>query len=100
MSTIQQQYDARLKRVMDAAAVKEPDQVPIVPVFQAFPVNYGGGNIADAMKDFDHGAKAYDNFYKDFQPDLGWDPILMFPTTSQPHCRCHNTRPSPSSIHP
>ncbi len=72
MSTIKQQYDARLKRVMDAAAVKEPDQVPIVPVFQAFPVNYGGGNIADSMKDFDHGAKAYDNFYKDFQPDLGW----------------------------
>ena len=37
-----------------------------MPVFQAFPVNYGGGNIADAMKDFDHGAKAYDNFYKDW----------------------------------
>lgn len=81
MLTIQEQYDARLKRVMDASKVKEPDQVPIVPVFQAFPVNYGGGNIADAMKDFDHGAKAYDNFYKDFQPDLGWDPILMFPTS-------------------
>jgi len=80
MLTTQQQYDARLKRVMDASQVKEPDQVPIVPVFQAFPVNYGGGNIADAMKDFDHGARAYDNFYKDFQPDLGWDPILMFPT--------------------
>lgn len=81
MSTIEQQYDARLKRVMDASMVKEPDQVPIVPVFQAFPVNYGGGNIADAMKDFDHGAKAFDNFYKDFQPDLGWDPILMYPTS-------------------
>ena len=55
MSTIQAQYDARLKRVMDATRVTEPDQVPIVPVFQAFPVNYGGGNIADAMKDFEIG---------------------------------------------
>ena len=81
MSTIQQQYDARLKRIMDSVKVKEPDQVPIAPVFQAFPVNYGGGNVAEAMKDFDHAAKCYDNFYKDFQPDLGWDPILMFPTS-------------------
>ena len=81
MLTIQQQYAARLKRVMDSVKVTEPDQVPIAPVFQAFPVNYGGGNVAEAMRDFNHAAKCYDNFYKDFQPDLGWDPILMFPTS-------------------
>lgn len=79
--TSKQLYDARLKRVMDASMVKEPDQVPIVPVFQAFPVNYAGGSIAEAMEDFEHAAMCYDKFYQDFQPDLGWDPILMFPTS-------------------
>ena len=40
MESISQQYDARLKRVMDAAALKEPDRVPLAPVFQAFPIYY------------------------------------------------------------
>lgn len=81
MLTMLEQYDARLKRVMDASRLTEPDRVPIVPVFQAFPFNYAGGNIAQAMADFDHGAACLDKFYTDFKPDLGWDPILMFPTT-------------------
>ncbi|MBT3320475.1 MAG: hypothetical protein HN948_05925 [Clostridia bacterium] len=80
MSTMQEQYDARLKRVMDASKLIEPDQIPIVPVFQAFPINYAGGDIARAMEDFDHAAACYDKFYTDFKPDLGWDPVLMYPT--------------------
>ncbi|MEA5002388.1 MAG: hypothetical protein VB081_02700, partial [Christensenella sp.] len=77
--SIQQDYDARLKRVMDATAVKEPDRIPIVPVFQAFPVYYSGYTIQDVMEDWKKAGAAYDIFYKNFQPDLGWDPILFNP---------------------
>ncbi len=78
--TIREEYDARLKRVMDAAAVREPDRVPLVPVFQAFPIYYAGYTIQDAMEDWKKAGAAYDIFYQHFQPDLGWDPILFNPT--------------------
>jgi hypothetical protein len=78
---IQSEYDARLKRVMDATQLIEPDRVPLVPVFQAFPIYYAKTcTVQDAMDNFDRAAEAYDIFYRDFKPDLGWDPILFFPT--------------------
>ena len=78
---IQAEYDARLKRVMDATKLVEPDRVPLVPVFQAFPIYYAGTcTVQDAMEDFSKAAEAYDVFYRHFKPDLGWDPILFFPT--------------------
>jgi hypothetical protein len=81
MSTVAQQYEARLKRVTDATRLVEPDRVPIVPVFQAFPVYYAGTcTVQQAMEDFGKAAQAYDIFYDHFQPDLGWDPILFYPT--------------------
>ena len=81
MSNVQEQYTARLKRVTDATKLIEPDRVPLVPVFQAFPIYYAGTcTIQDAMEDFSRAEQAYDIFYNDFKPDLGWDPILFFPT--------------------
>jgi hypothetical protein len=81
MPTIAQQYAARLKRVTDATRLVEPDRVPLVPVFQAFPVYYAGTcTVQEAMEDFGKAAQAYDVFYDHFQPDLGWDPILFYPT--------------------
>lgn len=72
-------YDESLKRVHDAIALRVPDRVPLIPVIQAFPMYYSGITIQDAMNDYDKAATAYDNFFENFTPDLGWDPILMFP---------------------
>ena len=80
MSTsVAEQYQARLKRVMDAVNLKEPDRVPIAPVIEAFPAYYSGTTIEEMMYDYDKAAKALDKFYSDFTPDLGWDFITMYP---------------------
>jgi len=80
MADMQEQYDARLKRVADAVQLREPDRVPIVPVFQCFPVYFmNKWTIMDIMQDYTRGAEVYDYMYDHFQPDLGWDPILFFP---------------------
>jgi uroporphyrinogen-III decarboxylase len=86
MSDNQELYDARLKRVSDAVKLIEPDRVPIVPCFQAFPVYYAcertsvKHSIKDLLEDYKKAAEVYDVFYEHFMPDLGWDPILFFPT--------------------
>ena len=81
MSIIQEQYDARLKRVADAVQLKEPDRVPIVPVFQAFPVFLANKwTIQELMEDPRKCTDIYDNLYDRYKPDLGWDPILFYPT--------------------
>ncbi|MDR1798097.1 MAG: hypothetical protein LBR44_11825 [Clostridiales Family XIII bacterium] len=73
-------YDARLKRVADAVALREPDRVPIVPIFQAFPVFYQNKwNIKDLLEDYHRATDVYDHFYTHFEPDMGWDPTLFFP---------------------
>jgi hypothetical protein len=89
MANTQELYDARLRRVANAVQVKEPDagdRIPFVPVFQAFPVYYAKERtnvqytIKDLLEDYRKTADVYDVFYEHFQPDLGWDPILFFPT--------------------
>ncbi len=76
-----QEYDARLNRVLDASKLIEPDRVPLVPVVQAFPIYYANVcTIADVMNDYRKATQVYDIFYGHFKPDLGWDPILLFPT--------------------
>lgn len=81
---IQEKYDAKLKRLSDAAALREPDRVPVAPVFQAFPVYYAQTKgckttIADIMADYRKATEIYDILYTDFDPDMGWDPILFYP---------------------
>ena len=64
---------------MDAIQLKEPDRVPIAPVMEAFPVYYSNLTIKQAMEDYTILAAAFDKFFADFKPDLGWDPIIMYP---------------------
>jgi len=81
MADVQAEYAARQKRVADAVQLIEPDRIPIAPVIQAFPVYYlNKWTIQDIMEDPRKGAECYDHFYENFKPDLGWDPILFFPT--------------------
>ncbi len=72
-------YNQRVKRVRDAVQLKEPDRVPLMPVMEAFPVYYAGLTIQEAMEDYHKLEAAFDKFFRDFQPDLGWDPIIMYP---------------------
>jgi hypothetical protein len=73
------EYENRLKRVADAVALREPDRVPLVPVMEGFPVFYGGGTIQDCIYDVSKAGPCYDKFFTDYKPDLGWDPIMMYP---------------------
>ncbi len=77
--SVKADFDARLKRVKVAAANQEPDRVPLIPVMENFPITYGGGTVKAAMHDWHAAGRFIDKFYQDFKPDLGWDPILMFP---------------------
>ena len=80
METTQELYDARLKRVADAVKLKEPDRIPIVPVFQAYPVYFANKwTIKDLLYDYKKSAEVYDIFYDYYKPDLGWDPVSYYP---------------------
>jgi len=74
------EYNAREQRVLDAVGLREPDRVPIIPVVEAFPIYYGGSaTIKDCMYDFKKTEACFDRFFEHFKPDLGWDPIMIFP---------------------
>lgn len=78
--SIENEYSARERRVNDAVSLKEPDRVPIIPVMEAFPIYYGGtATIQECMYDFKKTEPCFDKFFEDFKPDLGWDPIMIFP---------------------
>ena len=81
-----QLYDERLKRVMDAVALRKPDRVPLIPQLQAFPMYYAGLPIKEAMYDYRKVGPALDKFYADFQPDLGWGPGLMYHAPAMEAC--------------
>jgi len=76
---VKAQFEARVRRVTDAISLKEPDCVPIIPVMEAFPIYHGGGTIQGILYDYKAGEVWFDKFFQDFQPDLGWDPIMFFP---------------------
>ena len=73
------QFKARVRRVTDAIRLKEPDRVPVIPVMETFPVTYGGGTVQGILQDYRRGEAWFDTFFRDFQPDLGWDPVMFYP---------------------
>ena len=74
------EFKKRQKRVADCVNLKEPDKVPFIPVMEAFPVYYGGKTIKECMNDYTRTEQCFDKFFGDFKPDLGWDPIMIFPS--------------------
>ncbi|SHN60413.1 uroporphyrinogen decarboxylase family protein [Desulfitobacterium chlororespirans] len=75
----EQLYGERLKRVNDAIQLKVPDRVPLIPIFQAFPFYHYGVTLEEAMNDYTKAAEAHDKLYTDFDPDLAWDNVLLYP---------------------
>ncbi|MDR1815637.1 MAG: hypothetical protein LBR00_03010 [Clostridiales Family XIII bacterium] len=61
--------NARRKRFEDAAALKEPDRVPVCPPMQCWPILRAGCTMKDALYDFDKGAECYVKYVLDFEPD-------------------------------
>ena len=46
---------------------------------EAFPVTYGGGTVQEVLHDYRKSEACFDAFFRDFQPDLGWDPVMFYP---------------------
>ena len=62
-------YEARLKRLTEAASLKEPDRVPIIPILQCYPVFHAGYTMKEVMYDFDKGADSFVKFAREYKPD-------------------------------
>jgi len=75
----QELYDARLKRVLDAAALKVPDRVPVFGPYQKYPYGFAGVTFKDAMNDYALAREACHKFLDFFQPDLDFGPIFAYP---------------------
>lgn len=65
----QAKFDRREKRLLDAIALKEPDRVPIVPLFAFFNCYYSGISPKDAYEQPDKAIEAWRKTINDFQPD-------------------------------
>lgn len=66
------EYEARLKRVNDAIALKEPDQVPMAPMFMTFPFLWAGYTMAEVNYDTSKAQDAIRRYLLHFQPDMGY----------------------------
>jgi len=63
--------EERQKRIEDAAALREPDRVPIVTIGQCFSLFNAGYTIADAVYDFDIYEETTLKFMAEYEPDSG-----------------------------
>lgn len=75
----QELYQERMQRVKDVIALAVPDRVPIVSPVQAFTYRYAGVSLKEAMYDYAAARRAARKFCLDFQPDLDFGPVLMYP---------------------
>ncbi len=65
----QQKYEQREKRLIDAIALREPDRVPIVPLFAFFNCYYSGISPRIAYEQPEKALEAWRKTIYDFQPD-------------------------------
>jgi hypothetical protein len=65
-------YEERLKRINDAVSLKEPDRVPIAPMYMTFPFLYAGYTMAEANYDTSKAKDAIRKYLNHFQPDMSY----------------------------
>lgn len=65
-----QLYDARLKRINDAIALKEPDRVPCIPFAQTYPYTNAGYTMAEVMYDTSKAQDGMRKFLTQYEPDM------------------------------
>ena len=63
------EYDARVKRVMTAAANKEPDHVPVMPGMTPFAIDYYGHTMAEVTYNAQIGVDVALKYLAEFKPD-------------------------------
>jgi uroporphyrinogen-III decarboxylase len=63
-------YEERLKRINDAVNLKEPDRVPIAPMYMTFPFLYAGYTMAEVNYDVPKAKDALRKYLNYFQPDM------------------------------
>jgi len=71
--TTQELYQERMKRIQDAAALKEPDRVPIIiPGTNVFANLDAGYSMAEVLYDHDKAKDAIKKFLVRYEPDSGY----------------------------
>jgi len=78
--SLQELYDERVKRVLDAAALRIPDRVPVFGPYQKYPYTFAGITFKEAMNDYAKAREACHKFVDYFQPDLDFGPIFAYPS--------------------
>lgn len=64
-----ERFAKRIQLVEDATLLKEPERIPMCPMFGALPYNLMGSSYKAAMYNFDEASDALIRFYQEFQPD-------------------------------
>lgn len=72
IKTAKQLYEEREKRILDAIALREPDRVPVVPLFAFFNCYYTGITPAEAYRDPEKAISAWRKTILDFEPDASY----------------------------
>lgn len=62
-------FQKRIQLVEDAKNLKEPERIPICPIFGALPYNMEGSSYKASMYDYKEAGEALIKFYQEFQPD-------------------------------
>ena len=68
-------FEQRQKRINDAVALREPDQIPVMFIFGFFPARFTGISFEDAMYDYDKTMDSWIRTMVEFQPDACDDPF-------------------------
>ena len=73
-------YDAKLKRINDAIALREPDRVPITPSPELYPIYRAGYTVAEVIYDtsLEKMGKAIKQYLLEYDPDIGQGAGLVF----------------------
>jgi uroporphyrinogen-III decarboxylase len=62
-------YKGRVQRILDAMNLKQPDRVPVFPMFGFFGAYYSGYTPYDVMYDYEKLDQAFTKYILDLQPD-------------------------------
>ncbi len=77
--TPEQLYQERQARILNAAACRPADQIPVFGPFQKYPYQFAGMTYKQAMNDYPAAREACHKFRDYFQPDCDFGPIFPYP---------------------